>query len=319
MSESGEKKDELQDQIRKLVNFLFEQGGLDCLNEGEDLFYREAVKIRRRRTIATNELPPKVKHREKFKEIIGNSPEMLKILSSIEQIAASDIPVLIQGESGTGKELIAKAIHKHSKRKDISYVAENCAALPETLLESELFGYKKGAFTGANSDKAGLFNFADGGTLFLDEIGDMSVGMQKKLLRALQDGEIRPVGSNKVMHVDVRLISASNKNLRNLIDQKQFRKDLFYRLNTVTLMSPPLRDRVEDIPDLCAFFTIKIAKEIDTKPFTFSKEALDAMARYRWPGNIRELENEVRRCMALAGENKEIVLDDLSDDVKNCY
>jgi transcriptional regulator with PAS, ATPase and Fis domain len=232
-------------------------------------------------------------------------------------VAPASVPVLIQGASGTGKELVARAIHKNSQRRDKEYVTENCAAIPETLLESELFGYTKGAFTGAEKNKRGLFVAADGGTLFLDEIGDMSLNMQKKLLRVLQDGEIRPVGSNAVLHVNVRVLSASNKNLRDMVDRKQFREDLFFRLNTITVELPPLRDRASDIPALAAHFIDKVSGEMGVDPAPISEEALEALKRYRWPGNIRELENEMRRCLALKGDAAEIGLNVLSDEVKN--
>lgn len=255
-------------------------------------------------------------NRENYADIIGESPAIMRVFRLLDRIAHANVPVLIQGESGTGKELVAGALHRNSPRRDKPIVAENCAAIPETLLESELFGYKRGAFTGADRNKTGLFKVADGGTLFLDEIGDMSLSMQKKLLRVLQDGEIRPVGSNEVFHVDVRIISASNKNLKEMVARREYREDLYFRLNTITVNVPPLRDRPEDIALLVDFFVGRISKEMDCKPAPLSAEALKALEKYRWPGNIRELENEMRRCLALLGDGTEIGLQLLSDEIK---
>ncbi|MFG0319989.1 MAG: sigma-54 interaction domain-containing protein [Planctomycetota bacterium JB042] len=255
--------------------------------------------------------------RSRYAEIIGESPAMLEVFALLDKVAASNIPVLIQGESGTGKELIASAIHRNSPRSAKPFVTENCAAIPETLQESELFGYKRGAFTGADRDRPGLFRVADGGTLFLDEVGDMSLAMQKKLLRALQDGEIRPVGGTKSIHVDVRVVSASNRLLPDLVAKKQFREDLFYRLNGVTIRLPPLRERAEDVPALASFFLARVAKEMGREAPGLAADARAALKRYAWPGNIRELENEVRRCLALLGGDATITAAHLSDEVRS--
>jgi len=254
--------------------------------------------------------------RARYAEIIGESPAMLEVFAVLDKVAGSTIPVLIQGESGTGKELIAGAIHRNSDRKGKPFVTENCAAIPETLQESELFGYKRGAFTGADRDRKGLFQVADGGTLFLDEVGDMSMAMQKKLLRALQDGEIRPVGGTKSVHVDVRIVSASNRLLTGLVDKKQFREDLYYRLNGLTVRLPALRDRVEDVSELAEFFMGRVAAEMGREPPILSDDAKAALAGYRWPGNIRELENEMRRCLALLGPDRIVNGSHLSDEVR---
>lgn len=254
--------------------------------------------------------------RSKYAEIIGESPAMLEVFALLDKVAASNIPVLIQGESGTGKELIAGAIHRHSPRAGKPFVTENCAAIPETLQESELFGYKRGAFTGADRDRKGLFQVADGGTLFLDEVGDMSLAMQKKLLRALQDGEIRPVGGTKSIHVDVRIVSASNRLLPDMVAKKLFREDLFYRLNGVTIRLPPLRERAEDVPELARFFMTRVAAEMGREPPRFAADARAALIRYPWPGNIRELENEVRRCLALLGAEGTVSAVHLSEEVR---
>ena len=313
------KWDRLDGEIRKLAEALFEADGIEGLSEGERRFRKEAARLREAAGRARPKLDTDGVRRERYPGIIGDSPAMMQVFALLDRVAPASVPVLIQGESGTGKELIARAIHHNSPRKDREYVAENCAAIPETLLESELFGYRKGAFTGADRNKRGLFEIAEGGTIFLDEIGDMSINMQKKLLRTLQDGEIRPVGCNEVIHVDVRLVSASNKNLRKLVEEKSFREDLFFRLNTITVVLPPLRERTEDISALSAYFLTRVGKELNTDPARLSEEALDALKRYRWPGNVRELENEMRRCLALKGDGDEIGLDDLSEDVKNCY
>ncbi|MFO0981033.1 MAG: sigma 54-interacting transcriptional regulator [Planctomycetota bacterium] len=254
--------------------------------------------------------------RERYAEIIGSSPAMLRVFAMLDKVAAANIPILIQGESGTGKELIAHAIHKGSPRAARAFVAENCAAVPETLLESELFGYKRGAFTGADREKKGLFEVAHGGTLFLDEIGDMSLGMQKKLLRALQDGEIRPVGGKEALHVDVRVVSASNKVLRNMVEKGTFREDLFYRLNTITIELPPLRERKEDIPLLADSFIARVAREMGIAKPDVTRGALEALARHNWPGNVRELENEIRRALALLPRGAPLDVDGLSDEVR---
>jgi len=260
--------------------------------------------------------PPSKLDRSRYSEIIGDSPVMLEVLMLVDRIAAAELPVLIQGESGTGKELIARAIHVNSRRKSKPFVTENCAAIPETLQESELFGYKRGAFTGADRDRKGLFEVADGGTLFLDEVGDMSPAMQTKLLRVLQDGEIRPVGGNRSLHVNVRVVSASNRILAALVANHQFREDLYYRLNGVLIHLPPLRERVEDIPALAEFFIRKVAPEVGIEPPVLGEAARAALLNYHWPGNIRELENEMRRCLALLGGQPVIEPELLGEEVR---
>lgn len=228
--------------------------------------------------------------------IIGQSQVIESLLNDLYSIAQSDISVYIQGESGAGKELIAKAIHAASPRRKKPFIAVNCSAIPEELLESELFGHKKGAFSGAIENRQGLFELADGGVLFLDEIGDMSPAFQVKLLRALQEGEIRPVGDNRTVKIDVRVVSASHKDLKQLVEEKQFRLDLYYRLNIVTLRLPSLRERPEDIPLLANHF---IAQQ-KSKAKKLSKDALELMLGYDWPGNIRELKNVMEQACAFA-------------------
>ncbi len=229
-----------------------------------------------------------------YKEVVGASPAMLEVLSLVDRITETSVPVWIFGESGTGKEMIARALHYNSGRAKKAFVSENCSALPETLLESELFGHKKGAFTHADRDKKGLLEHADGGTVFLDEIADMSPSMQAKMLRFLQEGEIRPLGANQVMKVDVRVVSASNKDLAKLIQEEKFREDLYYRLNGVTVTLPALRERSEDLPLLVHHFLKKFAKDEKHEPYEITPDALELLMEYPWPGNVRELENAIR-------------------------
>ena len=237
-----------------------------------------------------------------YGSIVGSSSTRTELVALLERIIDSDYPVLIQGESGTGKDLVASAIHFNSRRASQAYVSENCAALPETLLESELFGHEKGAFTGALSRRKGLLEIAHGGTLFLDEVGDMSPGMQTKLLRFLQDGAFRPVGGTRTVRVDVRIISASNRSLTDLVDAGQFRQDLFYRLNVLPVNIPPLRDRREDIPELVAHFGALLSGEVGREDLRIDPEVIDLFCKYHWPGNVRDLENELRRLVTLADD-----------------
>jgi len=229
--------------------------------------------------------------------IVGTSAVMVKLSRLILKVAASHANVLIEGESGTGKELVARAIHTGSPRAGGVFLGENCAALSETLIESELFGHVRGAFTGAERDRRGLFALADGGTLFLDEVGDMSPRIQAKLLRVLQEGEFRPLGGRNIIRTDLRIISATNRDLREMVETRTFRGDLFYRLNVVGLKLPPLRERLEDIPILARHFLSRLRGEA---PTDISREALDMLCRYPWPGNVRELENVIERAAVLA-------------------
>ena len=246
--------------------------------------------------------------------IIGSSPAMDGVFELLDRIQTSNAPVLINGESGTGKELIANAVHLNSPRSSKGFVSENCGALTETLLESELFGYVKGAFTGATRDHKGLFELADRGTLFLDEVGDMSPAMQKKLLRAIQEGVIRPVGGKDYIQVDVRIISATNKDLLQEVRIGNFREDLYYRLNVINVKLPPLRERREDIPDLVQFFLSQLAKEANTEKHV-SEPTMQLLTKYSWPGNIRELQNEVKRVFALA--DAQIEISQLSEAIRH--
>jgi transcriptional regulator with PAS, ATPase and Fis domain len=240
-------------------------------------------------------------YRFDYSAIVGKSEKIKNILHTLDHVIESNVPVLIQGESGTGKELVARAIHFNGPRRLKKFVAENCASIPETLLESELFGYEGGAFTGAATHgKKGLFELADSGTLLLDEISNMSQGMQKKLLRVLQDGVIRKVGGSSTIKVDVRIISASNKDLKELVEKGRFRDDLFYRINAITISLPPLRDRKEDIPLLVDHFFRNISRDTETCLREIDPEVIQMFEDYDWPGNVRELENEICRLVALS-------------------
>jgi transcriptional regulator with PAS, ATPase and Fis domain len=237
--------------------------------------------------------------RYSYEQIIGKSPGLKKVLSVIDRFTDTDSSVFIHGESGTGKELIARALHFNGSRKSAPFIAENCAALAESLLESELFGHVRGAFTGADRDKMGLIQLANHGTLFLDEIGDMPLAMQAKLLRALQEAEIRPVGGREYHKVNIRVITASHPDLRQMVEDRTFRQDLFYRLNVIRVNLPPLRDRGEDILLLADHFLEALSREAGRPKPRFNKAANQMLMDYHWPGNIRELQNEMQRIMLL--------------------
>ncbi|MGQ9465798.1 MAG: sigma-54-dependent transcriptional regulator [bacterium] len=239
------------------------------------------------------------KGEEKSTEIIGESKVMQNVLNLIDKIAVSNTTVLILGESGTGKELIARAIHRRSKRAQYNFVTISCAALPETLLESELFGYKRGAFTGANTDKDGLFKVADKGSFFLDEIGDAPTSIQMKLLRLLEEKEIVPLGATNPIKVDVRLIAATNKDLYAEVKQNRFREDLYYRLNVIPITLPPLRQRKEDIPLLAEYFLKTVCEKENLGEKKLLKSTIEVLERYHWPGNIRELKHVIERAAIL--------------------
>jgi two-component system response regulator HupR/HoxA len=228
---------------------------------------------------------------------------MSEVVAASRRVAASNTAVLIEGETGTGKELVARLIHERSRRRERPFISHNCSTTPDSLIENELFGHARGAFTGAHRDQGGLFEAAHGGTLFLDELADLSPMMQAKLLRVLQEGEFRRVGETRSRHADVRLVAATNRPLWGEVGAGRFRADLFYRLHVVRIILPPLRDRPGDIPLLAGHFARAVAAEEDCPPIHLSAEVLGALMRYRWPGNVRELENEIRRLSALwAGE-----------------
>ena len=258
---------------------------------------------------------PVINSEEHKEGIVGSSAPMQQVFKIIGQVTSSDVTVMITGESGTGKELVARSIHRHSHRSSKPFVAVNCSAIPENLIESELFGHERGAFTGATAQRLGKFEVCDGGTIFLDEIGDMTPTTQTKILRVLQEGEIQRVGSSETLKVNVRVLAATNKNLETLVRDKEFREDLYYRLNVVRLRLPPLRERVEDVPQIVDFFLQSLAKSKKTKARKVSPEALAILCRHNWPGNVRELENMIYRSAVIA-QGDAILPKDLPDEVR---
>ncbi len=254
----------------------------------------------------------------KIEGIIGKSKKMLQVIDIIKKVTPTSATVLIYGESGTGKELIAKAIHYNSPRKDKPFIAINCAAIPENLIESELFGYESGAFTGAITRKIGLIEAAHGGTLFLDEIAELSLNLQSKLLRVLQDKEVRRIGGKDTIKVDLRIIAATNKDLSEEVEKGKFREDLYYRLKVITVQIPLLRERKEDIPELVRFFIEKYSKEFGKRVLGIDEKALQALFNYHWPGNIRQLETVIERAIIIC-EGENITLKDIQDELKITY
>jgi two-component system NtrC family response regulator len=286
---------------------VMKEGAFDYISKPVDLDELEILvnKAKEHRfLISENKLLKEQLHdKYKFKAIISQSGEMEEVLNTAGRVAKSKATVLLRGESGTGKELVAKAIHFSSDRKDQPLITVNCAALSENLLESELFGHEKGSFTGATAQRIGRFEQADGGTLFIDEIGDVALQTQVKLLRALQFGEFERVGGSKTLKVDVRVITATNRNLEDMMKNKLFREDLFYRINVVTINLPSLRERKSDIPVLIRHFIEKFSKENDKAITGISKEGQDYLMRYQFPGNIRELENIIERAVVLSRDS----------------
>ncbi len=272
------------------------------------LFHKKAVHALQENV----ELKKQLRERLRFDNLIGDSGPMQAVYRIMARVANTEATVLVLGESGTGKELVAKALHYNSRRAPMPFVAVNCAALPEHLLESELFGHRKGAFTGAAFDKIGLFQFADGGTIFLDEVGSMALGLQSKLLRFLQDRELRRVGDTDNIKVDVRVIAATNEPLQAKLEQKTFREDLFYRLSVIPIELPPLRDRQGDVPLLVHHFVREIAKRNGMPTPTIADDVVAVLQAYRWPGNVRELQNAMERACALCDDGK-IALQDLPE------
>ncbi|MBW1741401.1 MAG: sigma-54-dependent Fis family transcriptional regulator [Deltaproteobacteria bacterium] len=275
------------------------------LEEMEITIKRALEKHRLRRELEA--LKQRARESMLFPNIIGQSRAIKEVLSQVARVADSDVTALILGETGTGKELIAQTIHDHSPRKGKPFIKLNCVAIPEGLLESELFGHEKGAFTGAVSRKIGKFELADQGTIFLDEIGDMALSTQAKILRILQEKELERVGGTLPMKVDVRVIAATNKNLVSEVREKRFREDLFYRLNVVTIFLPPLRERKEDIPLLVDHIMEKMSKASGKKIYQISKSAMEILTEYSWPGNVRELENVVERAMVMVEEDTTVI------------
>jgi two-component system response regulator GlrR len=256
-----------------------------------------------RTTTEVKQVRNRIMNRRKSDYIVGACPKVEELLTQISIVAQNDVPVIIYGESGTGKELVARAIHYTGKRADRPFIVENCGAIPENLIENELFGHVKGAYTDARTDQKGLFEEAHGGTLFLDEIGELPLALQVKFLRVLQDGEFKRIGSTKPIKVDVRVIAATNKDLIQAIAEKTFREDLFYRLNVIPIHIPPLRERKEDIPLLINHFLQEFNKELGKGVEGFSPAAIQKMMTYQWPGNVRELKNKVKQAMVLTRNN----------------
>ena len=281
----------------------------------EDLLHTVRNAIRNRELFAENRaLRRELNRRINRSDIIGSSEAMGEILNLVQKVADTNAAVLIQGESGTGKELIARSIHFNSSRSAKPFLAINCGALPESLLESELFGHTKGAFTGAAGDKKGLFRSADGSTIFLDEIGEMPPPLQVRLLRALQEHEVTPVGSSTPVKFDARVIAATNRDLEKEVESGTFREDLYYRLNVIEMTLPPLRERRQDIPSLVRHFLGHSAEKQSTVEKPITDEAMSALRNYDWPGNVRELENAVERAFILSGD--EITIDDLPPKIR---
>ncbi len=295
-----------QNTVKNAIDAM-KEGAYDYVAKPFDL---DEVKITVERAIESYENSKKLEllratlkeSTETHQGIVGKSPAMLKIYKTIGRIAEKDLTVLITGESGTGKELVARAIHFNSRRREERLVAVNIAAIPKQLLESELFGYEKGAFTGAVIKKQGRFEEANGGTLHLDEIGDMPIELQTKLLRILEEKRFYRLGGEKPVEVDVRVIASTNKNLEEEVEKGRFRKDLYYRLNAITIEIPPLRERKEDIPLLAEHFLEKYARELGSGEKTISEEAKEILLRYNWPGNVRELENTIKRVIVLSSD-----------------
>jgi two-component system nitrogen regulation response regulator GlnG len=320
------------------------RGAYDYITKPFDLDVIDAIveKVNRARELTSQMSLLKEELKDRYqleKNIIGNSPPMREIYKIIGKVAPSDVTVLIQGESGTGKELIARAIHFNSRRLGKPFIALNCAAIPKELLESELFGFEKGAFTGAIERKLGKFEQANGGTIFLDEIGDMPLDLQAKILRVIQEKEITRTGGNQNIPVDLRIVAATNQDLEEKVVQKTFREDLFYRLNVVPIRLVPLRERIEDIPPLVDYFVTKICAEQDIPVKTLDNAASQLLSRYSWPGNVRELENTIKRAIILSSDpllttadfpslstqkggerhqNEEISLEELVDNKLRC-
>jgi len=295
--------------INKRDDTQFTQADMAVLEEFSSLAALAIGSARSLEQVRKENLDLKKELGEKH-QIIGKSITLKKVLEDAQKLSRTKTTALIQGESGTGKELLARLIHRESPRKNKPLVVLNCAALPETLLESELFGYEKGAFTGAAGRKLGKFEAAHEGTLFLDEIGEMAPGMQAKLLRVLQEGIFYRVGGNTPITVDVRVLSATNKKLKKEVEEGKFREDLYYRLNVVQLNIPPLRERLEDVPFLAGHFLDVFKKETGLSDLTISEVAMDKMSRYAWPGNIRELRNAIERAVVM-GDGRTIVPEDL--------
>ena len=275
--------------------------------------FREIAQLKDKLAEERLYLESEIRTEHTFEHIVGDSPALRQTLQQVEIVAPTDSTVLLLGETGTGKELLARAIHDRSGRRDRTFVKLNCAAIPSGLLESELFGHEKGAFTGAIAQKIGRFQVADGGTLFLDEVGEIPLELQPKLLRVLQEQEFERIGGTKTVKVDVRIIAATNRDLRRMVEEQRFRDDLYYRLNVFPIHVPPLRERPEDVPALVRYFVQRLARPMNRQIEVIPTETLEALRRYAWPGNVRELANLIERAMILSrGRTLEVPLDDLA-------
>lgn len=289
---------------------------IKAMKKGAFDFLSKPVDLKVLRQLISNALelsaPTQIKKERRTRHLIlGDSQVMRDIRTKIDKVAKSQAPIFISGESGTGKELVAQLIHQQSPRNNNPFIAINCGAIPQELMESEFFGHTKGSFTGAIANKKGLFQAADGGTLFLDEVADLPLALQVKLLRAIQEKKIRPVGSQQEIATNVRLLSATHKDLSAMVEKGEFRQDLYYRINVIGLVTPPLRDRVIDIPELVDFLLARLAAKNNQQCPTLTKEAMDGLKHYHFPGNVRELENTLERALALFDGNS-IVLEDLN-------
>ncbi len=308
--------EELKMEVRRAINTYEMSVELERRYEEITRLNSELEEARQKLEQENVQLRQAVQTRYQFDGLIGSGPAMERVYGLVEKVLKSNVSVLITGETGTGKELMARCIHFNGHRSDGPFVAQNCGAMSPELLESELFGHKKGSFTGASEDRPGLFETADGGTVFLDEIGEMSPAMQVRMLRVLQEGEIRRVGETIDRPVDVRVVAATNRDLQAEVTAGRFREDLFFRLHVFPIGMPPLRDRIEDIPPLADHF---LSIYCDNRPVRFTPEAMDLLSRHSWPGNVRELENEVQRALLLAGEVPRIGPEALSAHIRSDF
>jgi formate hydrogenlyase transcriptional activator len=281
------------------IEFLSQVAGQIAIAIENALAYEEILKLKEKLAQEKLYLEEEIRSEMNFEQIVGRSPALKQVLKLVETVAPSDSTVLLLGETGTGKELIARAIHEHSRRKERTFVKLNCAAIPTGLLESELFGHERGAFTGAITQKIGRLDLADQGTLFLDEVGDIPIEIQPKLLRALQEREFERLGSTQTRKVNVRLVAATNRDLEKMVADREFRSDLFYRLNVFPIRIPPLRDRREDIPLLVSYFVQRFAKQMQKRIDSVPVAVMKGLTAWDWPGNIRELENFIERAVIL--------------------
>ncbi len=298
------------------MDLLTQVAGQIAIALDNALAYRQVSELKDRLAKEKLYLEDEIRTERNFEEIMGDSPALKQVLKQVEIVAPTDSTVLIQGETGTGKELIARAIHNLSGRRDRTFVKMNCAAIPTGLLESELFGHERGAFTGAIAQKVGRFELADGGTLFLDEVGDIPLELQSKLLRVLQEQEFERLGGTKTIKVHVRLVAATNRDLARMVSNSEFRGDLYYRLNVFPLTVPPLRERTKDIPPLVRYFAQRFARRMDKRIETIPADVMQALTRYHWPGNIRELENLIERAVILSrGPDLQVPLTELKAGV----